>query len=163
MRRPATADLLAASYAYFEADVGPIAPEVAAALPCFVWDMDRLRGYPAPVRSLPLTTVRHFLDAPVWRRAGGRPFTLSPTEVVAAPARHRAHHEQAMRADLSFPIDLIDCADGRRLADGYHRLLKATVIGEEEILARLIPEAAIPLVLADLATMPPPRGGARSA
>jgi hypothetical protein len=155
--------LISESFAYFEADVGPIRPEVAAALPCFAWDLEKLRGFPAPVESLEVASLSYFLDAPIWRRAGDRPFTLAPAEVAAHPAAHQEHFAQAMETDLSFPIEMIFSREAWRLADGYHRLLKATMLGEAAILARLLPEEAVPLVLADLSALPAPRGGARFA
>lgn len=150
---------LAASVLHMHEDVGPIPETVAVALPCFAWDMERMRAYPAPVTSVPLHEVSHFLQAPIWRRAGSIPFTLAPVEVARRPQAHAGHYAQAMAADLQFPIDIICRREGWRLADGYHRLLKASILGNETIDVRLIPEHAIPLILADLEGFPPPRGG----
>lgn len=152
---------IAASVRWFLADVGPLPDGLADALPLFVWDEPRLRAAPAPVHAVPLPTLRRFLDAPVWRAPGGRSFSLRPSEVLARPGAYPRSHARALVADLACPIALICGADGWRLADGYHRLLKAALLGLPSVLARLIPESAIPALLADLATLPPPRGGDR--
>lgn len=149
---------IAASVAYFEADVGPIPPTVAAALPSFVWDKGLMRAHPAPIEHIPICALVGFLKAPVWRRPGCGPFTLAPVEVGADPVRFASQLACAMRADLSYPIEMICLGDGRRLADGYHRLLKATLVGRRTIRARVIPESAIPSILADPRSLPPTRG-----
>ncbi len=148
-----------ASCAYLQADVGPISDEVAATLPLFVWDTDRLRAYPSPVRRVPVFKLAYFLNAPVWRREGDYPFSLSPAEVAERPGEHAWHYEHTLKVELEYPIEMICYETGWRLADGYHRLLKATIIDAPDILVHEIPERAIPMILADLTALPPPRGG----
>ena len=159
---PAEQARIDASVRYFLADVGPVPPGLATGLPLFVWDTAKMRAYPAPVRPVALGELARFLDVPVWRRAGEAPFTLRPAEVLARPeladSLFRRTYRRALAADLACPVDIVCQVDGWRLADGYHRLLAANLLGRSELLARWIPEAAIPAILADLSTLPPPRG-----
>lgn len=156
MLEPNDKQRIEASIRYFKASVGPIPPEVAQALPLFVWDADRLHSYPAPVRLTPVVELLHFLDAPVWRRTLSHPpFTLSPWEVASDGSQHKSHYERAMACDLDYSIDIICLSGGWRLADGYHRLLKAKVLDLRAILTHLIPETAIPSILQDEDRLPP--------
>jgi len=91
----------------------------------YIWDVRALlkQAESLPVISVPLTSIKE-IDEPYWFGHGG------PEPTCRAVL---AHVEQALEADLSYPILL--CADGR-VMDGMHRVLKALHLNKSHIQAR---------------------------
>lgn len=109
-------------------------PTVRRALPAFAWTIERLWALPTPPRDVPIAEVSWLLDLPVWRWRGRR-FQVPPSAVLADPTAFAAHLEKAMATDLSFPIHVIRRNGRLVILDGYHRLLKALLLGQSTIKA----------------------------
>jgi hypothetical protein len=103
------------------------------------WDLDKLHWLPG-LRELavPVRDLAWHLEVPFWA-FDGVPFQLSPRAVVDAPDRHRAQWDRTLAADLGFPVHArVDSAGRLVILDGIHRLLKATVVGQDLILVRVV-------------------------
>ena len=109
----------------------------------FDWSRELLWGLDLPVEQMPVAELRWLLSMPVWA-SGGEHFQVSPAEVRADPVRHRLHHDLALQADLAFPLHVL--VRRQRMVtvlDGFHRLLKADLIGEEAVEVKKVPQSLL--------------------
>ena len=91
---------------------------------------------------MPLRELEWILELPLWWR-DGRPFRLSPREVLRAPARFEAQHARMLEADLGQPIDVVRHFGRWVTVDGIHRLLKASALGHTAVAMREVPLASV--------------------
>jgi hypothetical protein len=102
------------------------------------WDRERLWRLPLPVSTVTVRELAWHLRLPLWAH-DGVPFSVTPAEVLRAPAMYPAQHARVMAADLSFPVDLLDQPGRPTVLDGVHRLAKAWRLGYPELSVRLLP------------------------
>ncbi|MBN7550957.1 hypothetical protein P5V93_13615 [Mycobacteroides abscessus subsp. abscessus] len=103
------------------------------------WDIGRLHGLTG-LREIvvPVRDLSWHLHLPFWS-IDGMPFRVSPFEVAQTPDRYRAQWDRTMAADLRFPPHVrTDATRDIVILDGVHRLLKATVLGQEALTVRLV-------------------------
>jgi hypothetical protein len=112
----------------------------------FVWDSAKLQRLPLPVGTATIDSLRWHLDLPYWRH-DGQPFQVTPSQVRADPVRFREHYERTMAADLGCPLDLLFRNGRWVILDGVHRLLKADLLGLDNVQVRRLPAAMLPLIL----------------
>lgn len=107
-------------------------PEVKVIWPHFEWRLPQLWALERPAERMPVLEFLWLLELPLWRWQGQR-FRITPAQVLANPTEFWPRYEKAMSADLTYPIHV--AAHGGRwvILDGYHRLLKAVVLGENSI------------------------------
>jgi hypothetical protein len=120
--------------------------ELRGVLCDFVWDADKLRHLPLPIDTVTVDSLRWHLGLPYWRH-DGKPFQLTPAQVMADPARYQEQYQRTMAADLSLPLDLLFRNDRWVILDGVHRLLKADLLGLSQVRVRRLPPAMLPLIL----------------
>jgi hypothetical protein len=113
------------------------------AFPKFAWNVDELWRVNRPARNHPVTDFDWLMSLPLWRWRGQR-FVLAPAQVLADRNTYRAHVDKAWAADLSYPVHVTFHNERWVILDGYHRLLKAHLLG-----VRTIP--AVEVTPADLA------------
>ncbi len=69
----------------------------------------------------------------------GEHFNISPAQVRQDPALHHSHHVQAMASDLAFPLHVLVRANRVvTVLDGFHRLFKADVLGQQTIAVKKV-------------------------
>jgi hypothetical protein len=125
-------------------DVVP--PELRDYVFDFLWDMDRLHALELPVRTLPVSALAVHLTLPYWR-LGDQPFQLTPQDVMNDPARYAEQYRRTWQADLTYPIVLCDRAGKPpMILDGVHRLLKAVLLGQRTIVARMFTLDLVPRI-----------------
>lgn len=107
-------------------------PELRDVFPAYDWNVDRLWELSLPVQDVPVENLTWLLHLPLWRWEGQR-FVLSPAAVLADPKTYRAHHDKALAADLEYPIHITLHNSRWVILDGYHRLLKALLLGHKSI------------------------------
>jgi len=113
--------------------IGSVAPEVLhEALPLGRWRRELLWRLDLPVRRAAIDDLSWLLDLPVWQ-GFGRHFAVSPSEVLAAPHRFARQHARTLAADLDYPIHLCPWRGRTVILDGFHRLLKAVLIGRDAL------------------------------
>src|SRR5215469_1244303 len=108
--------------------------------------MDRLHALELPVKTLPVSALAVHLTLPYWR-LGDEPFQLTPRDVMNDPARYVEQYRRTWQADLTYPIILCDRAGKPpMILDGVHRLLKAVLLGQTTIVARVFTLDLVPLI-----------------
>jgi hypothetical protein len=105
-------------------------------------EWDSLRVTPRDVELMPLRELDWILELPLWWR-DGRPFRLSPYEVLRQPARFEAQYARMLAADLGRPVDVVDHLGRWVTVDGVHRLLKAAALGHTAVAMREVPVVAV--------------------
>lgn len=99
----------------------------------FNWSRELLWALDLPVEGIPVADLRWLLSLPVWPFQGEH-FKVSPAEVRRDPARHQTHYVQAMAADIACPLHvLVRASKVVTVLDGFHRLLKADLLGQQMI------------------------------
>ncbi|MFB6725534.1 hypothetical protein ACFCV3_35470 [Kribbella sp. NPDC056345] len=116
----------------------PIPPILRPYILDFHWDVEKLHALDLPGTEFEVAELAHHLDLPFWAY-GGRPFQVTPYEVAADPNRYHEQFARTIAADLRHPIDVVRREDGRiTILDGIHRLLKAHLIEQPLLSARLL-------------------------
>lgn len=127
------------------------------------WSRDLLWTLDIPSRAVPVTTLRHVFDLPLWRGEDGTPFTVRPADVLREPERFPSHFHRALEADLGYPIHITFWNGGWTVLDGVHRLLKAAYLGKSDIEASVVPPDSYGRFAVGLAVKTPVRAPAAAA
>jgi hypothetical protein len=112
-------------------------PAIRQALPMVPWDIGRLHALDLPVRSVPVGDLVWLLDLPLWQLNGIR-FQVSPAQVRADPDRFPDHMRRVLAADLTHPLHVVEHTGRVVVLDGYHRLLKAVILGRTQVDAMVL-------------------------
>ncbi len=104
----------------------------------FDWDVEAIWALDLPVSQMPIARLEWHLDVPLWPFEG-RPYTLTPRDVIKAPYRYADEYRRAHRASLVFPIDITWFKGRWLILDGIHRLLKAHELRLDSVSVRKVP------------------------
>lgn len=116
--------------------------ELAPFLLEFDWDREALWALDLPVETLPVACLEWHLDLPWWP-ADGRPFALTPRDVLRDPDRHALDSRRALDSCLGFPLDVTWRGGRWTIVDGVHRLVKAVALGLRDLRVRKVPASAL--------------------
>jgi len=109
----------------------------------FHWEEEKVwkLNYPTEIMNIK-ELIWHF-DIPfIWY--GGKVYNLTPKEVIQNPEKYKEEYERTMKADLKYPIDIMQNKGKWLILDGLHRLMKSFIQGQTEVLVRKIPREEIP-------------------
>ena len=110
----------------------------------FHWDNEKVWSLKVPVEEMDIAEIEWMLDLPFWHR-DEHCNTISPKEAVENLDNYPHHKDRIMKADVSYPIDIMKNKHGRWLTlDGLHRLLVLIERGEKKIKVRKISRELIP-------------------
>jgi hypothetical protein len=105
-----------------------------------VWDLD------IPVEELDIYELEWQLDLPFWSHDDGK-YNLCPREVMEDMDKYPDHKERILRANISYPLDIMENQNGRlELLDGMHRLVRLIMNGQQRVKARKLSRELIPLI-----------------
>lgn len=107
------------------------------------WEVADLWALDLPVRNVPIAVLLWHLDVPVWPDPAGRPYRVTPREVIAWPEQHITEYRRTIAADSTFPIEVIERGGRLMILDGIHRLTKLWSGGAKQIPIRLVPPKAV--------------------
>jgi hypothetical protein len=111
----------------------------------FEWDQKKLWALNEPVAWVDLSELDWHLDVPLLNINGKS--GLTPREVVENPGAHQEEYYRTMKADLIYPIDVIEQEGRLIILDGLHRLMKAKINKEPKVPVRVIPRSRIPEII----------------
>ena len=89
--------------------------------------------------------VWHF-EIPFYSDNNGK-YHITPREIIDNPARYQEEYDRTMRADINYPLDVMENKGHLLLLDGLHRLMKLYIKGEKTVKARIVPRERIPQIL----------------
>ncbi len=113
----------------------------------FEWDERKVWALDVPNEDMPLSELAWHFDVPfIWSKPDGY-YDTTPREVMEHPERYPEEYERTMRADTSYPIDIMHWRQRWLILDGLHRLMRLAIEGAEEASVRKVPHSAIPVIL----------------
>lgn len=110
-------------------------PSVRGAVSTELWRRDLLWALDLPVELVPVASLAWLLDVPCWQ-VGGVPFQVTPNAVRADPVRYCEQYQRTLATDVAYSIHLVKLNGRWTVLDGLHRLLKAAMLGWEDIPAK---------------------------
>ncbi len=103
----------------------------------FSWDEKKVWQLDVPVTEMNLSELEWHFDIPfLWWGRGI--YNLTPRTVMEKPADYPKEYERTMKADIKFPIDIMENKGRWLILDGLHRLMRLYVLGEKKIRVRII-------------------------
>lgn len=104
----------------------------------FDWDVEAIWSLDLPVSQMPIRRLEWHLDVPVWPFEG-KPYVLTPRDVLKQPYRYAEEYARTQRASLVFPLDITWFKGRWLILDGIHRLLKAHELRLDQVSVRKVP------------------------
>jgi len=104
-----------------------------------VWELD------LPVEDMSINDLSWHFDIPFWNKPTGH-YDLKPTDVMNHKEAYPAEYQRILRADTTFPLDIMFWKNRWLLLDGLHRLVKLSLEGKSTIKVRKVPTSMIPLI-----------------
>ncbi|MGD0328258.1 MAG: hypothetical protein ABSB00_00915 [Minisyncoccia bacterium] len=108
----------------------------------FSWSEEKVWALDVPVEEMAISElVWHFTIPFLWE--GGGVYNLTSQEVLDNPDAHKAEYERTMKADIAHPIDIMQNKGRWLILDSLHRLMKAEILGMDNVQVRKIPRERI--------------------
>lgn len=109
----------------------------------FSWDERKVWELDAPIEPMKIDELLWHFDVPfIWSKPNGY-YDINPRWIIDEPAKYPEEYERTLRADTSYPIDVMWWRGRWVILDGLHRLMKLYTQNETMIKVRKIPEPAI--------------------
>jgi hypothetical protein len=70
-------------------------------------------------------------------------YCLTPNQVIKNSEKFREEYDRTMKAEMTYPIDIMENKGRWLILDGLHRLVKAKIIGHDKVNVRKIPRSDI--------------------
>lgn len=107
----------------------------------FHWNSEKVWGLDVPASEMDISELIWHFHIPFLR--DGSAYNLKPQEVIDMPKDHKEEYERIMRADLIYPIDIMENKGRWLILDGLHRLMKASILNMQKVKVRKIPRGRI--------------------
>ena len=112
----------------------------------FYWDNTKVWKVRAPVTEAALSELEWHFDIPFLWEGEGK-YNLKARDVLNHPHDHREEYDRMLRANLDYPIDVMENKGRLTILDGLHRLMKASMNGYTHVRVRVIPRRFIQDIL----------------
>lgn len=111
----------------------------------FNWDVKKVWALHVPVVEMDMDELTWHFDIPFLRHKDGV-YNLTSREVIEHPTKYAEEYARTLKADLSYPIDIMENKGRWLILDGLHRLMKAYIQGQKVVCVRKIPRDKIPSI-----------------
>lgn len=112
----------------------------------FSWAEPKVWALEAPEEEIPIQELTWHFDIPfLWEKGGA--YNLAPREVMEKPEEHKEEYQRTLRADTTYPIDIMENKGRWLILDGLHRFMKLSLEGKTSVRVRKIPRSRIPEIL----------------
>jgi hypothetical protein len=108
----------------------------------FNWSEKKVWVLNIPVEKINIKELEWHFEIPFWNTKNGN-YDLKPNNVINFPKNHQEEYYRTMKSDLSYPIDIMENKGRWLILDGLHRLVKAKMLGKNEIEVRKVPRSKI--------------------
>ena len=109
----------------------------------FSWDERKVWALNYPVKEMKIEELKWHFHIPFhWH--GRKIYNLKSIDIINNPKKYRKEYNRALKADMSFPIDIMRNKGRWLILDGLHRLMKAEILGMKKVKVRKIPRSEIP-------------------
>jgi len=112
----------------------------------FSWDESKVWKLDIPVTKMDINELIWHFDIPfLWINGGV--YNLTPNEVIKNLTQYPAEYDRTIKADMQYPIDIMENKGRWLILDGLHRLMQASIKGLKEINVRIVPRERIPEII----------------
>ena len=111
----------------------------------FGWSESKVWKLDFPAEEIPISDLSWHFEMPFWDFLDDN-YNLSPNQVISDPAKFKVEYDRTTKADLSYPIDIMENKGRWLILDGLHRLVKAKILGHDKVSVRKIPRTEIPKI-----------------
>jgi hypothetical protein len=109
----------------------------------FSWSEKKVWALDITVEKIDIKELEWHFEIPFWSTKNGY-YDLKPNDVINFFKNHQEEYNRTMKADLSYPIDIMKNKGRWLILDGLHRLVKAKILGKTEVEVRKVPRNKIP-------------------
>jgi len=109
----------------------------------FSWSERKVWALDIPIEKIDIKELEWHFEIPFWSTKDGY-YDLRPKDVINFSKNHQEEYGRTMKADLSYPIDVMENKGSWLILDGLHRLVKAKILGKTEVEVRKVPRSKIP-------------------
>lgn len=103
----------------------------------FDWDEEKVWKLDVPVSEMAISELVWHFDIPfLWE--DGSVYNLKPIDVIENPEKHKEEYERTMKADMKYPIDIMENKGRWLILDGLHRLMQAAILKKDTVKVRII-------------------------
>ncbi|MEK6847126.1 MAG: hypothetical protein AABY16_03080 [Nanoarchaeota archaeon] len=114
----------------------------------FHWNEEKVWKLKIPTTEMSIEKLTWHFDIPFhWHEDGI--YNLKSIDIINNPKKYKEEYERTMKADLKYPIDIMENKGRWLILDGLHRLMKAYILKMKSVKVRIIPREKIPQVLKD--------------
>lgn len=103
------------------------------------WEEEKIWALELPVIEMNIADLAWHFDVPFWPNDKGERWEVTPMEVINKKEGTVSEQKNVDKADLNYPIDILENKGKWLILDGIHRLAKAHKQGHAKIKARIIP------------------------
>ena len=108
----------------------------------FDWEEEKVWQLNIPVTEMDIKELTWHFDIPFHWHKGGI-YNLTSREIIENPEQHKEEYGRTLKADLKYPIDIMQNKGRWLILDGLHRLMKAYIQGINKVNVRIIPRDKI--------------------
>ena len=112
----------------------------------FSWSEKKVWALDVPVEKIDIKRLEWHFKIPFWSTKNGY-YDLKPNDVINFPENYQEEYNRTMKADLSYPIDIMKNKGRWLILDGLHRLVKAKILGKTKVEVRKVPRDKIPEIV----------------
>jgi len=113
----------------------------------FRWKSEKVWQLDVPTAPMNIEKLTWHFDIPFLRINDGA-YNLTPRAVMESPEQYSQEYERTMKADMQYPIDIMENKGRWLILDGLHRLMQASIKNLDTVNVRVIPREKIPDITA---------------
>lgn len=111
----------------------------------FHWSEEKVWALNVPTDEIDIKELTWHFDVPFLWEDGV--YNLKPQEVIDNPEAHAKEYERTMKADLIYPIDIMENNGRWLILDGLHRLMRSSMLKMDSVKVRKISREDIPKIM----------------
>ena len=108
----------------------------------FDWENEKVWSLNIPVTEMDIGELTWHFDIPFHWHKGGV-YNLKSREIIENPKEYQEEYDRTVKADMQYPIDIMENKGKWLILDGLHRLMKAYIKGMKKVRVRIIPRNKI--------------------
>jgi hypothetical protein len=112
----------------------------------FLWSEEKVWQLDVSVEEMKIDDLSWHFEIPFWNSPNGY-YDLKPIDVINHPETYPEEYQRTMKADLSYPLDIMFWKTRWLLLDGLHRLVKAAIKEIETVNVRKVSKEQIPAIM----------------
>lgn len=113
------------------------------------WEEEKIWSLQLPVVEINIKELLWHFDAPWWPNDSGERWTITPWDVLHKNQGSTNEQIKVEKANLLYPIDILENKGKCLILDGIHRLVKAYKQGQEKVKVRIIPRERLSEIITD--------------